>query len=171
MSAPALPPRSAAMQASVASTTDNSADAFPATTNTQDAAPKYEAVHEGNATSDDKQLNDLADDASPEQIAAAMPVESHPTISFLIPFPKAIGLDVKTQEKELPFLLYSLPPPRLEKPKEGEKETKVHKALRKWQEEEDGAKGQKGVKAKAIGRECRLCVSDRLLSDSVGASQ
>lgn len=54
------------------------------------------------------------------------------------------------------FLIYTPPPPPLQKPKEGEKEGKLHKVQRKWEEEVRAAKTSqaktaswKGVKSKA----------------------
>ena len=60
--------------------------------------------------------------------------------------------------KNLPdrFLIYTPPPPPLTTPKEGEKETKMHKVQRKWQEEVREAKKSdakvtswKGIKSRA----------------------
>lgn len=82
-----------------------------------------------------------------------------PTIGFIIPFPEyigahALGADRKksktTSDDIPPFIIYHPPLARLKKPEQGEKESIVNKATRKWQEEEDEAKGRTGLKAKTV---------------------
>lgn len=69
------------------------------------------------------------------------------TTAFLVPFPK-----VKTESKTFipPFLLYAPPLGLLKEPKQGEKESLVDKARRKWQDEHDKAEAKGGIKAKAL---------------------
>lgn len=82
--------------------------------------------------------------------------DPHRLIAYLVPFPRPMmpGVD----EKSIPprFLIYTPPPPPLKAPKDGEKEDKLHKVQRKWQEEVRSAKTStaktaswKGVKSKA----------------------
>src|SRR6266480_3807058 len=80
--------------------------------------------------------------------------DPHKLVAYLVPFPKP---DVY-YAKNLPdrFLIYTPPPPPLTTPKEGEKETKMHKVQRKWQEEVREAKKSdakvtswKGIKSRA----------------------
>ena len=77
-------------------------------------------------------------------------------IAYLIPFPKPNlhGVDPSTIPDR--FLIYTPPPPPLLEVAEGEKEGKVHKVQRKWQNEVRTAKQStaktaswKGVKSKA----------------------
>lgn len=74
------------------------------------------------------------------------------TVAFLIPFPSYDDANLKQKdiEKVPPFALYSPLHRRLEKPAEGEKESLVHKAQRRWQKEEDEAAKLTGIKSKAI---------------------
>ena len=81
--------------------------------------------------------------------------DPHKLIAYLVPFPKPHlhGIDPSSIPER--FLIYTPPPPPLSKPVEGEKEGKVHKVQRKWQEEVRAAKTStaktvswKGVKSK-----------------------
>ncbi|KAI4135346.1 MAG: hypothetical protein LQ347_000765 [Umbilicaria vellea] len=81
--------------------------------------------------------------------------DPHKLIAYLVPFPKPQihGIDPSSIPER--FLIYTPPPPPLSKPAEGEKEGKVHKVQRKWQEEVREAKTStaktaswKGVKSK-----------------------
>jgi hypothetical protein len=97
----------------------------------------------------------LSEPISEEAEAAAavhLPAETNAaTIAFLIPFPPTdIYQTVKDKDKVPPFCLYGPLAPRLSKPAEGEKESLIHKAQRKMEEEEEAAKGADGVKAKAV---------------------
>lgn len=78
-------------------------------------------------------------------------------IAYLVPFPQP-QLMASVDPSSIPkrFLIYTPPPPPLQKPKEGEKEGKLHKVQRKWEEEVRAAKTSqaktaswKGVKSKA----------------------
>jgi hypothetical protein len=82
--------------------------------------------------------------------------DPHKLIAYLVPFPKPRiqGIDPATIPDR--FLIYTPPPPPLAKPAEGEKEAKLHKVQRKWQEEVRAAKTStaktaswQGVKSKA----------------------
>ncbi len=73
-----------------------------------------------------------------------------------MPFPKPVIKGVAAAAIPDRFLIYTPPPPPLSKPQEGEKEDKLHKVQRKWQEEVRAAKTSdaktaswKGVKSKA----------------------
>lgn len=81
--------------------------------------------------------------------------DPHKLTAYLVPFPKPQihGIDPSSIPDR--FLIYTPPPPPLSKPAEGEKEGKVHKVQRKWQEEVREAKTStaktaswKGVKSK-----------------------
>ncbi|KAF2239258.1 hypothetical protein EV356DRAFT_528532 [Viridothelium virens] len=83
--------------------------------------------------------------------------DPHKLIAYLIPFPKP-HLHISSSSPPVPqrFLIYTPPPPPLSKPAEGEKEGRVHKVQRKWQEEVRAAKTStaktaswQGVKSKA----------------------
>ncbi|GAB7346718.1 hypothetical protein MBLNU459_g1831t1 [Dothideomycetes sp. NU459] len=82
--------------------------------------------------------------------------DPHKLVAYLVPFP-APQLDGIPADALPPrFLIYTPPPPPLSAPKEGEKETKVHKVQRKWQEEVRSAKNSdaktaswKGIRSKA----------------------
>jgi hypothetical protein len=96
---------------------------------------------------------------------AANPVhymrDPHKLIAYLVPFPKPNihkGLLHKADAANIPerFLLYTPPSPPLLAPKEGDKEDKMHKIQRKWQNEVREAKQSdakvtswKGVKSRA----------------------
>lgn len=81
-------------------------------------------------------------------------------VGYLVPFPKPVLSNGLTDPDAIPqrYLIYTPPPPPfVDKPKEGEKEGKVHKVQRKWQEEIREAKTSdaktmswKGIKGKAI---------------------
>lgn len=100
--------------------------------------------------------------------------DPHKLIAYLVPLPKPNyhkGLLHATDGAEVPtrFLIYTPPPPPLSAPAEGEKEAKVHKLQRKWQEEVRSAKqsdakvaswkGVKGRATKGIGKTALLCSS------------
>ena len=117
-------------------------------------AEKREQAHE--ALHNDAEI--LPNDMTVEEAHAAMPFENQPTIGFIFPFPQYSGLpgevveDVQGKQASVPpFIIYHPPAARLTKPPEGEKESLVHKAQRKMEEEQDGARGKTGVKAKAVG--------------------
>lgn len=82
--------------------------------------------------------------------------DPHKLIAYLVPFPKPHIRDLDPKAIPDRFLIYTPPPPPLAKPAEGEKESKLHKVQRKWQEEVRQAKTSdaktaswKGVKGKA----------------------
>lgn len=87
--------------------------------------------------------------------------DPHKLIGYLVPFPKPDfhkGLLHAKDGADVPqrFLIYTPPPPPLKAPAEGEKEGKVHKIQRKWQDEVRQAKQSdakvaswKGVKSRA----------------------
>lgn len=98
--------------------------------------------------------------------------DPHRLTVYLIPFPKP---HIKgTPPEGIPdrFLIYTPPPPPLPKPAEGEKEAKLQKVQRKWQEEVRAAKTStaktaswKGVKSKAtrgISKAVNLTTSSNL---------
>ena len=72
--------------------------------------------------------------------------DPHKLIAYLVPFPKPDlhkHLLQKADAADIPdrFLIYTPPPPPLTPPqKEGEKEARMHKLQRKWQEEVRAAK-------------------------------
>src|SRR5579871_2654423 len=80
--------------------------------------------------------------------------DPHKLVAYLVPFPKPdmyYGKNIPDR-----FLIYTPPPPPLTPPKDGEKETKMHKIQRKWQEEVREAKKSdakitswKGIKGRA----------------------
>lgn len=79
--------------------------------------------------------------------------DPHKLVAYLVPFPKPANAPANLPER---FLIYTPPPPPLEKPKEGEQEGKMRKVQRKWQEEVRSAKTStdkitswKGLKSKA----------------------
>jgi hypothetical protein len=79
-------------------------------------------------------------------------------VAYLVPFPKPKIPNVTPEQIPQRFMIYTPPPPPfVDKPAEGEKEGRVHKVQRKWQEEVRQAKtgnektmSWKGVKGKAI---------------------
>jgi len=77
-------------------------------------------------------------------------------IAYLIPFPKPQLGTINPPDVPTRFMIWTPPPPPLQKPAEGEKEDKLHKVQRKWQEEVRSAKTStaktaswKGIKSKA----------------------
>jgi hypothetical protein len=82
--------------------------------------------------------------------------DPHKLIAYLVPFPKPRLQGIDPAAIPDRFLIYTPPPPPLGKPAEGEKEAKLHKVQRKWQEEVRAAKTStaktaswQGVKSKA----------------------
>ena len=82
--------------------------------------------------------------------------DPHRLVAYLVPFPKPTIKGIASAAIPDRFLIYTPPPPPLSAPKEGEKEDKLHKVQRKWQEEVRAAKTSdaktaswKGVKSKA----------------------
>ena len=79
-------------------------------------------------------------------------------VAYLVPFPRPSIPNVPPESIPQRFLIYTPPPPPfVEKPAEGVKESRVNKVQRKWQEEIREAKtgtaktmSWKGVKGKAI---------------------
>ena len=61
--------------------------------------------------------------------------DPHRLVAYLVPFPKPKLEKVPSDGIPDRFLIYTPPPPPLGKPKEGEKEGRVHKVQRKWEEE------------------------------------
>ena len=82
--------------------------------------------------------------------------DPHKLVAYLVPFPKPVIKDLEPSSIPDRFLIYAPPPPPLSAPAEGEKEDKLHKLQRKWQNEVRAAKTSdaktaswKGVKGKA----------------------
>lgn len=82
--------------------------------------------------------------------------DPHKLVAYLVPFPKPTIKGVAPSSIPDRFLIYTPPPPPLSAPAEGEKEDKLHKVQRKWQNEVRAAKTSdaktaswKGVKSKA----------------------
>ncbi|KAI9664807.1 MAG: hypothetical protein M1821_006255 [Bathelium mastoideum] len=88
--------------------------------------------------------------------------DPHKLTAYLVPFPKprlhTSSSSSSSSSPPIPqrFLIYTPPPPPLTKPDEGEKEARIHKIQRKWQEEVRSAKTSTaktaswhGVKSKA----------------------
>ncbi|KAL2043646.1 hypothetical protein N7G274_003953 [Stereocaulon virgatum] len=82
--------------------------------------------------------------------------DPHKLVAYLVPFPKPSIRGVDSSSIPDRFLIYTPPPPPLSAPKEGEKEDKLHKVQRKWQEEVRAARTSdakvtswKGVKSRA----------------------
>ena len=82
--------------------------------------------------------------------------DPHKLIGYLIPFPRPNLPNVAPDSIPSRFMIYTPPPPPLQKPAEGAKEAKLHKVQRKWQEEVRAAKTStaktaswQGVKSKA----------------------
>ncbi|KAK7512384.1 uncharacterized protein IWZ02DRAFT_385001, partial [Phyllosticta citriasiana] len=71
--------------------------------------------------------------------------DPHKLIAYLIPFPKPKLNNVPVESIPDRFLIYTPPPPPLTKPAESEKEGRVHKVQRKWQEEEKDGGPSKAV--------------------------
>ncbi|TID23430.1 hypothetical protein E2P81_ATG03001 [Venturia nashicola] len=101
-----------------------------------------------------RRISYVGDSASPVHYIR----DPHKLIAYLVPFPKPdIRKDFlhKADGADIPdrFLIYTPPPPPLAAPREGEKEDRLHKIQRKWQQEVRIAKTQdvkvtswKGVK-------------------------
>ena len=77
-------------------------------------------------------------------------------MAYLVPFPKPQLHNIDPATIPTRFLIYTPPPPPLSKPAEDEKEAKLHKVQRKWQEEVRAAKTSTaktvswaGIKSKA----------------------
>lgn len=66
--------------------------------------------------------------------------DPHKLVAYLVPFPKPRIANVDPSQIPDRFLIYTPPPPPLQAPAEGEKESKAHKLQRKWQEEVRSAK-------------------------------
>lgn len=83
--------------------------------------------------------------------------DPHKLIAYLIPFPTPhLNPSVDPAKVPIRFMIYTPPPPPLHAPPENEKEGKLHKVQRKWQEEVRAAKTStaktaswQGVKSKA----------------------
>lgn len=82
--------------------------------------------------------------------------DPHNIVAYLVPFPKPHLKGVPAEALPPRFLIYTPPPPPLKTPKEGEKEGRVHKVQRKWEEEVRSAKNStaktaswQGMKSKA----------------------
>lgn len=82
--------------------------------------------------------------------------DPHKLIGYLVPFPRPSLPNVAPESIPARFMIYTPPPPPLQKPGEGQKEAKLHKVQRKWQEEVRAAKTStaktaswQGVKSKA----------------------
>lgn len=95
---------------------------------------------------------------STEDISSPIHYSRDPKIlvAYLVPFPKPKIHGIPPEAIPARFLIYTPPPPPLKAPQEGEKEAKVHKLQRKWQEEVRSAKTStaktaswQGVKSKA----------------------
>jgi hypothetical protein len=82
--------------------------------------------------------------------------DPHKLVAYLIPFPEPTLHGIPPEAIPTRFLIYTPPPPPLKAPREGDKEDKMHKLQRKWQEEVRSAKTStaktaswQGVKSKA----------------------
>ncbi|KAL2444456.1 hypothetical protein ABEF95_016842 [Exophiala dermatitidis] len=80
----------------------------------------------------------------------------HKLIGYLVPFPRPQLPNIKPEDIPVRFMIYTPPPPPLQKPADNAKEGKLHKVQRKWQEEVRSAKTStaktaswQGVKSKA----------------------
>ena len=56
-------------------------------------------------------------------------------VAYLVPFPKPRLHGIPEEAIPQRFLIYTPPPPPLQTPKEGDKESKIHKVQRKWEAE------------------------------------
>lgn len=99
--------------------------------------------------------------SSEQQLEISSPIhytrDPHKLVAYLVPFPRPKLHNVASDTVPQRFLIYTPPPPPLGKPVEGEKEGKVQKIQRKWQDEIREAKmgnaktlSWKGVKGKAV---------------------
>ncbi|KZT03752.1 uncharacterized protein LAESUDRAFT_728775 [Laetiporus sulphureus 93-53] len=87
-----------------------------------------------------------------DPVDGELPAASHPTVALIIPFPALLCAPVKKDVKIPPFVMYAPLAAPLKPPAEGEKESKINKAIRKWQKEEKQAREKgTGFKAKAVG--------------------
>ena len=82
--------------------------------------------------------------------------DPHKLIGYLVLFPRHQLHTVNPEDIPIRFMIYTPPPPPLQRPGEGAKEAKLHKVQRKWQEEVRSAKTSdakvaswKGVKSRA----------------------
>ncbi|KAF2807313.1 uncharacterized protein BDZ99DRAFT_465224 [Mytilinidion resinicola] len=84
--------------------------------------------------------------------------DPHKLVAYLVPFPKPRVHVPGATLSQVPerFLIYTPPPPPLQKPAEGVKEDRMHKVQRKWEEEVRAAKNStaktaswQGAKSKA----------------------
>lgn len=82
--------------------------------------------------------------------------DPHKLIAYLVPYPKPALIGVSPDTIPHRFFVYTPPPPPLSKPSDGQKEPKLHKLQRKWQEEKREANAStakavswKGFKSKA----------------------
>ncbi|KAK3111905.1 hypothetical protein LTR53_012378 [Teratosphaeriaceae sp. CCFEE 6253] len=66
--------------------------------------------------------------------------DPHKLVAYLVPFPKPTLHNIPADAIPQRFLIYTPPPPPLITPREGEKEGKIHKVQRKWQQEVREAK-------------------------------
>ncbi|KAH8915166.1 hypothetical protein BT69DRAFT_1325530 [Atractiella rhizophila] len=82
-----------------------------------------------------------------------------PTVAFAIPFPEAPGASAENRAKAPPFVLYSPAEAHFEAPEEGEKESMVRMAQRKWQETQREAK--EALKKEATGE--KIAVKDKAM--------
>ncbi|KEQ72892.1 hypothetical protein M436DRAFT_47563 [Aureobasidium namibiae CBS 147.97] len=80
--------------------------------------------------------------SSNEDISSAVHYtrDPHKLVAYLIPFPKPSLHGIPPDAIPTRYLIYTPPPPPLKAPQEGEKEAKIHKLQRKWQEEVRAAK-------------------------------
>lgn len=132
---PAMPPRPQSQQ--------------PAPYNPQD----YQNVPMGTNQDPARLSLEQHDISSPIHFAR----DPHKLIGYLVPFPKPHIPSISPDQIPQRFLIYTPPPPPfMAAPKEGEKESKVHKVQRKWLEEVRTAKTSnvktmswKGLKGKA----------------------
>lgn len=66
--------------------------------------------------------------------------DPHKLIAYLVPFPRPNLPGIPPESIPKRFMIYTPPPPPLQKPDEDTKEGKLHKVQRKWQEEVRSAK-------------------------------
>lgn len=125
-----------------------------------DLPPYNPQDYAGQPVGDSKLQQPPAERISLEQHDVSSPIhftrDPHKLIGYLVPFPKPELKGIPADRIPQRFLIYTPPPPPfMAKPKEGEKEGKVHKAQRKWMEELREAKmgnaktaSWKGIKGK-----------------------
>ncbi|EPQ56935.1 hypothetical protein GLOTRDRAFT_115070 [Gloeophyllum trabeum ATCC 11539] len=142
---PALPPRR------VASTISYEKSIPPSYTPADQSLHPSSSTHQRTPSGSSLSSNTSTLD-TPDPVSASLPPATHPTVALLIPFPPPSHATDKQASKLPPFVLYAPLAAPLQKPQEGEKEGLAHKAQRKWQEEERGARERgTGFKAKAVG--------------------